>query len=718
METVLGLLNGLKKNGNGWTARCPGHDDHKNSLSVSQGADNRVLLKCFAGCTVEDIVSAMGLKMTDLFSDNGNHTAHSNLPKSPKVTVASLAVDKGLPEEFLRKLGLTDLPTGVKIPYRLLDGKPAPRQRIRTALKARDGSYWSQGAGAPTPYGAERLAEVRQQGGNLILVEGESDSWTLWFHSYPALGIPGADMAKTLETCHLDGFFRLYVVQEPDRGGETFVTGISRRLKELGWNGQALVIKLPDVKDVNDFYKKYRETFKEELKKTLAAATLPEPQAKAELLNSSNSFISYPQQEKPWPKDLKEEAFYGLAGRIVRALEPITEADPAALLLNLLVAVGAIFGRGPHLKIGGDKHPPRLFGILVGKSSKSRKGSSWSIVLQLLRWVMEEIVRLVASGLSSGEGLIWAVRDPIRVHEPVRQKGRVVDYQEVEIDPGVLDKRLIVVEPEFARTLKVMGREGNVLSAVIRQAWDSGNLRVMTKNNPAQATEAHISISGHITTEELLRNLDSTESANGFANRFLWMAVKRSKCLPEGGQPSEDELLPLIEELRKAIIFSQNVQEVHLDEEARRIWHKVYPQLSDGYPGMFGSVTGRAEAQVLRISLVYALLDCSDNVRGEHLLAALAFWDRVEESVRYIFGDRTGDPMADVILEALRNTGGLNQTAISALFGRNQNAEKINQALVVLCQAGLAQVQKRQTRGRPELFWIPIYSHEGTKTTK
>jgi hypothetical protein len=104
-------------------------------------------------------------------------------------------------------------------------------------------------------------------------------------------------------------------------------------------------------------------------------------------------------------------------------------------------------------------------------------------------------------------------------------------YQEVLADEGVHDKRLMVYAPEFAAVLKVAGRDGNTLSATIRQAWDTGILRIMTKNNPAVATEAHISIVGHITKAELLRHLDATEKANGLANRFLWVCVKRSKLL-------------------------------------------------------------------------------------------------------------------------------------------------------------------------------------------
>ena len=159
----------------------------------------------------------------------------------------------------------------------------------------------------------------------------------------------------------------------------------------------------------------------------------------------------------------------------------------------------------------------RLNVAIVGPTGHGRKGLSHAESLGVYTRAVPDIYERTTTGLSSGEGLIQAVHDPIFRREPIKEKGRVVDYQEVEVGAGVADKRLLDVESELARTLRVLGREGNVLSAVIRQAWDSGNLRTMTKN-PATATGAHIGIIGHITKEELLRYLDSTEAANGFGN--------------------------------------------------------------------------------------------------------------------------------------------------------------------------------------------------------
>jgi hypothetical protein len=215
-------------------------------------------------------------------------------------------------------------------------------------------------------------------------------------------------------------------------------------------------------------------------------------------------------------------AFCGVCGNIALAIEPHTEADPAALLVQQLVAFGNIIGRAPYFRAEADTHYLNLFSVMVGVSAKGRKGVSFGQV----RHSYEAIDPLWSgqcqkSGLSSGEGLIWAVRDPILKSQPQKVGGRLTGNTEtVTEDPGVEDKRLLVFEGELASTLRVLAREGNTLSALMRQAWDGHDLRVLTKNSPAKATGAHISVIGHITADELRRYLSPrppTNSATGFS---------------------------------------------------------------------------------------------------------------------------------------------------------------------------------------------------------
>jgi hypothetical protein len=182
-----------------------------------------------------------------------------------------------------------------------------------------------------------------------------------------------------------------------------------------------------------------------------------------------------------------------------------------------------------------------------------------------------------------------------------------------------------------------------------------GDLRTLVKNNPLKATGAHISVIGHISRPELLRYLSDTEQHNGFGNRFLWCSVRRSKVLPEGGNVPEEEMAILATQLRTVIEYarSKDGSTMRRDDAARDLWGAVYEELSEGQPGLLGAATSRAEAQVLRMSALFAILDRSIDIRVEHLIAALEVWDYCFQSARYIFGAATGNRVADQIHEAL-----------------------------------------------------------------
>jgi len=393
-----------------------------------------------------------------------------------------------------------------------------------------------------------------------------------------------------------------------------------------------------------------------------------------------------------WPNSLAPEAYHGLAGDIVHIIEPHSEADPVALLANTLISFGNIIGRFAHFRAESDFHYMNMYGVLVGKTSKGRKGSSWGHLKKIMKMVdVPWVDSRIQGGMSSGEGLIWAVRDPIERKEPKKGKRKEIEYQSVIVDHGIEDKRLMAVESEFGGVLRILGRQGSTLSATLRQAWDCGNLRILTKNNPAVATEAHISMIGHITQQELVHYLTDTEAANGFGNRIMWFLVKRSKLLPEGGSLQDSDLEVSVQRLREAFLFARSAGEMYRDEEARELWACVYGTLSEGKPGLAGALTSRSEAQVMRLACIYALMDQSPFVRADHLLAALALWEYSEASVHCIFGNKLGSPIADKLLTALQECReGLTRTELSDVLGRNVPKTVISNALTHLQSLGKA----------------------------
>jgi hypothetical protein len=428
-------------------------------------------------------------------------------------------------------------------------------------------------------------------------------------------------------------------------------------------------------------------------------AFLPRKERPSELAANP---IAIHQPTAEWPT-MSEAAYHGPAGDVVRAIEPHTESDKVAILIQYLAAAGNIIGRAPHYRIEGTRHHPNLFIALVGETSKARKGTSWDRVSSIFAlvddvWLNER----VKSGLSTGEGLINEVRDAIN-------KWDSKNHVEVEIDAGVTDKRLFVIEPEFAGVLAVAERPGSTLSPVIRKAWDGGILSTMTRNSPLRATGAHISLVGHITIEELRARLTRTEAANGYANRYLYPLVKRSKELPFGGDALDDgRLRELAEHSRTAIEVASKIGSVGWTTEAAEVWSRVYGSLSAGRPGLLGAVTSRAEAQCVRLALIYTVLDGQTNIGLPHVNAALAVWEYCEASSAYIFGASLGDPVADEILRALRQSGaeGMSRNSIRDLFGRHQSSDRIGAALAQLMTSGKARAEVRQTAGRPVELWF------------
>jgi hypothetical protein len=409
-----------------------------------------------------------------------------------------------------------------------------------------------------------------------------------------------------------------------------------------------------------------------------------------------------------WPAPLGAAAFHGLAGEIVRILEPHTEADPVALLVQFLVAVGNCIGRTAYLMGGSARHYLNLFVAVVGDTAMARKGESWNCLKNNLlvklapEWLKD---RVKNGGLASGEGLIHAVRDPGGQLAPPVKGSSVLQWT----DPGASDKRLLVVEPEFSSILKVMGRDKSILSETLRNAWDSGELNNLTKTNSITATGAYISIIAHITKYELEQSLTKTDLFNGFVNRFLWTVVRRSKSLPFPGTPDERDLAPLLDRLAKTLEFARSVECITFHDDVRSFWTETYRGLCVGRTGILDSVTARSVPQVLRIASIYALLDFSKAIRRDHLLAALEVWRYCKDSCRYLFGDELENPLAQDVLALFKPpVVSMTKTEMHKALGGHTKAKDLNEALKLLRTAGKLNCESVQTNGREAEAWMLV----------
>ena len=410
--------------------------------------------------------------------------------------------------------------------------------------------------------------------------------------------------------------------------------------------------------------------------------------------------MTFESETKPEPT---EDIFYGLAGEFVDEATKYSEADPVAVLATLLIRFGAEVGRGAYIFIGDQIHHARLFGVLVGASSKARKGTAAAPVTRLFDNITDEHKKAAESEgpLSSGEGLIWTVRDP---HYEWRINKKTNEGYWIMDDPGSLDKRVFIKDEELSTALQCTKREGNTLSSIIRCAYDGGKIEPLTKNNRISATNAHICILTHITEYELNNVLDKSQTFNGFANRFFWLYVKRKKYVALPKSMDKSPLLKFADRFNDAIKVAQEAGEIKLSEEAEDYWRKIYPEVSQEHPGMIGVILNRAETHILRIALVYALLDKSHTIETKHLEVARAFWDFAEQSTKYIFGNSEINSTQNKILKVLKQGTHSTKDLYNA-FNKHISQKELNNSLSKLIHEGKVVQDSKSTQGRP----IKIY---------
>jgi putative DNA primase/helicase len=265
------------------------------------------------------------MTVTELFPNASNVSdSQPEQTQHKKLDLVDLAQEKQLPWKYLFHLGVAEKRPGcLQIPYHLQDGTLAPRHRLRTSLVAKEGSHWSNGQGEIVPYGLERLEEARKAG-YLIIVEGESDCWTLWLHGFPAIGLPGAEMVHTLKETYLAGIEKLYIVHEPDAAGSRFATHLKLLLEKWKWPGKALVVSLVDAKDPNELHKKDWRVFKSAFQQVLDRA---EP-----LRGAHTQPATYSSEYIPAPFTLPE--------LLARQLPPVEWVIPDILPEGLTILAG------------------------------------------------------------------------------------------------------------------------------------------------------------------------------------------------------------------------------------------------------------------------------------------------------------------------------------------------------------------------------------------
>jgi hypothetical protein len=351
----------------------------------------------------------------------------------------------------------------------------------------------------------------------------------------------------------------------------------------------------------------------------------------------------------------------------------------------------------------------------VGATGTGRKGSAISAAETFFSYG-EQPPRLpkVIYGVSSGEGVIHKVRDRKTKNEFNRKTQQI---EEIVADEGVTDKRVVFCLSEFQQYIASMRRQDSILASVIRQAWDKGTIASPSKNDEVIASNAHISIIASISKEELLTETTQTDAHNGTLNRFLFGCAQRSRLLPEGG---EFEALyqshqwaelqrQFTENIRNSLTFTMRI---HRENDTQDDWGRnqfpdrgLYKRLSEPRIGLWGAITARAAQQLIRMSLISAIINGHRSIQSSDQEAAREYWRYCDDSTRYIFGNRVQDPRAVRLLIQLREVPeGMNRREINAAL--HYSSDDLEQSLTWLAEVGLIYRRDEPTAGRTAQRWF------------
>lgn len=344
---------------------------------------------------------------------------------------------------------------------------------------------------------------------------------------------------------------------------------------------------------------------------------------------------------------------YGLIGEVARAGSYGTETNPYAIAANLMAYLSCAIGRGPYLPIGDTWHHARLYVLHIGRSGRGRKGDALSLVMRMDQ-ALRELNKAYApqihrGGLSSREGLVALMHDGFR-------QGK----QEV---PPIDDKRLWVVESEFANVLHQGRRNGNTLSAALRDCWDGVSLKPATKTNRLYASAPHVCLSGAISPSELLSLMRQRELTNGFANRFLMIWAERQQISPFPKATPQEAVNTLAQRLLKILEFvhadqhdSNDLLRVKLSRQAQWRYSQLYRgELNDDSgSNLVGALLERRAPMLLRVAMLFALTDLQLRIDVRHIEAAMAWICYVAASVKYVFVSASDHQEMERILNLTR----------------------------------------------------------------
>jgi hypothetical protein len=553
---------------------------------------------------------------------------------------------------------------------------------------------------------------------NVWVVEGESCADALMGMGLVATTSGGADSAGRADWKPLVGR-AVTIWPDNDDAGQRYAEAVKTALGAIGCDVNVVdvaALNLPAKGDVVDWLAMNPTA-------TAADIDLLPKIGPAELTkgaaNGMGEVLPYP--DEPDARHVNQPRavdamLYGLAGDVGRTAAATTEANPYAVCMGFMSFLSAMAGRDIYLPVGNTRHHPRLFTLHVGRSSRGRKGDALSLAHRIRHAIDKRefergtvggslLGQVHTGGLSTREGLVMFIRD-----------GYMQGKEEV---PAVADKRLWVVESEFSNVLHQARRDGNTLSASLRDAWDGVSIKPATKSSPTWASDPHIAIAAAITPTELVELMKARELSNGFANRFIIFWAERERLIPFPSAVSEAVLLDLAERTEVVLRFmrgdypaSADNRGMILDHDARAAYGRLYASLNatTGSTRLDGILERRAP-MLLRMAMLFALTDQTLTIEVRHIEAAHAWVTYWINSVRYVFGEAADEASAverqesaDKLLTYLNQKGEADRKSITnECFNKRSPAGGLDAVIAELLNATPPKIEVVSLQRRDKL---------------
>ncbi len=758
---ILHFFNGVKKTNGGWSARCPAHDDRNASLSIGEGRDGRVLLKCHAGCGLQKILAGVGLEERDLFDADATPAAATKKSTSNKPTRKGYATADAAQKAYERTRGKPATvhdyldEHGVHVGSVIRWQRSPTDKEIRPTSLHADG-WWLEHMPEPRPLLDRR--RIVETAGTVYVVEGEK-----CFDAGSGLGLVattsagGSNAAGKSDWSPLAGR-DVVILPDNDDAGRKYADDVAAVLRELDPPATVRVVEFDgldrggDVADLvdachgDDELKALRERIErlagvaEPLQpKAATASTTPATPKAGSTSSPVEAYRLFPVDALPEP----------LACFVAETASAIG-CDPAYVALPLYAVAGAAIGTTRRLELkAGYTVPAILWSVVVGESGTS-KSPALRAALEHVRGHEKRLRESSALDRRDYEAAIeayekdraaWrgdkkaATEPPERPAEPVSRRALVTDTTVEALAVKLADngRGLLLARDELAGWLRGLDRYANKSGggssdeAFYLSAYNGEPHAVDRRTGDRReiyVSQAALWITGSIQPAILRRSLGQERRESGLLARLLLTAPPARPA-----KWSEEEVSPLTRQYlhdtldRLYALQPETDAEgrdeprlIRLDADAKKAyvaWHDRHGEELAELTGDRNAAWSKLRETAARISLIVHEIRvangdavAADFVDAESMDRALRLveWHKHETSRVYtILGqndEETAERQADDRLAAWverREGAATARDVLTGCYRWLSTADEVEAALQRLVDAGCGRWQEKPT---------------------